>query len=179
MPFYLSDRDVSSDVAGTRSVLIVPCRFCPAASLSVRGKKPYIELFRRLLKTGAFESYVRGVKTDLESRGIRATVFKSRWPHHFVLCMWTAARRRKLARHASGHDALIVLGCDAAVETARGCTESNGCQVVPGMVVEGIMNVVPRLRFPFDIWLDVRSVTRGLASHQGAATAGGAAGTSD
>ncbi len=162
MPFYLKDRDVTAEIAGARSVLIVPCRFCPAASLSVREKKPYIELFRRFLRTAAFESYVQALKSRLDEAGIRTTVFDSKWPHQFVVCMWTAARRRYLARHAAGHDAVIVLGCDAAVETVRNCMKPNGCRVVPGMVAEGIMNVVPSLRFPFDIRLEVTSVTRVL-----------------
>ncbi len=166
MPFFLTDRDVSSDVAGARSVLIVPCRFCPAASLSVREKTPYIELFRRFLRTGSFESYVRALKSRLESNGIRTTVFESRWPHQFVVCMWTSARRRSLARHAAGHDAVIVLGCDAAVATVRSCMKPNGCRVVQGMEVEGIMNVVPRLGFPFDIRLEATSVTRVLQPHE-------------
>ncbi len=51
MPFYLRDRDISVDISNVGSVLIVPCRFCPAASLAVREKKPYIELFRTFLRT--------------------------------------------------------------------------------------------------------------------------------
>jgi hypothetical protein len=42
MPFYLKDRDISSDIATVHFVLIVPCRFCPAASLAVRERQPYI-----------------------------------------------------------------------------------------------------------------------------------------
>ncbi len=168
MPFFLSDRDVSQEVAGARSALIVPCRFCPAASLSVREKKPYIELFRRFLRTESFESYVRAVRSRLESQGIETTVFDSRWPHQFVVCMWTSARRRELARRAAAHDAVIVLGCDAAAETVRGCVKPNGCRVIQGMEAEGIMNVVPSLRFPLDIRLEVTSVTRVLGHHAGA-----------
>ncbi len=165
MPFYLSDRDISSEVADARSVLVVPCRFCPAASLSGKEKKPYIELFRRFLRTESFESYVRELRARLERMGIRVTVFDSRWPHQFVVCMWTAGRRRQLSRLSAGQDAVIVLGCDAALETVRGCTSSTDCRVVPGMAVEGILNVVPSLRFPFDIALEVTGVTRVLAAH--------------
>ena len=39
MPFYLEDRDISSAIAEIRSALIVPCRFCPAATLAVRESK--------------------------------------------------------------------------------------------------------------------------------------------
>src|SRR5512139_1436599 len=117
MPFYLKDRDISSDIGMVDSVLIVPCRFCPAASLAVRERKPYIELFRKFLRTPSYESYIQVLKSSLESQGIRTGVFDSKLPHQFVLCMWTSGRRKGLARHAIGYDAIIVLGCDAAVET--------------------------------------------------------------
>ncbi len=168
MPFYLKDRDISSDIAMVHSVMIVPCRFCPAASLAVREKKPYIELFRKFLRTPSYESYIHGLKSRLESGGIRTGVFDSKLPHQFVVCMWTSGRRKDLARHAVGYNALIVLGCDAAVETARYCIKSNDCRVIPGMEVEGIMNVIPMLQFPFNIWLEVSSVTRVLQHHAGA-----------
>ncbi len=168
MPFYLKDRDVSSEVAGARRVLIVPCRFCPAASLAVRENEPYLELFRRFLRTGSFESYVRALRSRLEGNGIRTTVFDSRWPHQFVVCMWTSARRRELTRRAAEHDAVIVLGCEAAAETVRGCTKAIGSRVVLGMEAEGIMNVVPSLRFPFDVRLQVTGVTPVLPRHAAA-----------
>ena len=40
MPIYLKDVDVVAEVAKFQSALIVPCRFCPAASLAVRNNKP-------------------------------------------------------------------------------------------------------------------------------------------
>ena len=167
MPFYLKDRDISSDIATVHSALIVPCRFCPAASLAVKERTPYIELFRKLLRTPSYESYIRLLTCRLESAGIRTRVFDSKLPHQFVACMWTSARRKELARKAAGYDAVIVLGCDAAVETVRSSLQSTGCRVVPGMEVEGIMNVIPALRFPFNISLEVSSVTRVLQPHAG------------
>ncbi len=168
MPFYLKDRDISSDMAGVRSALVVPCRFCPAASLAVRERKPYIELFRKFLRTPSYESYIQGLKSSLESQEIRTGVFDSKLPHQFVLCMWTSGRREDLARHAPGFDAIIVLGCDAAVETVRYSVRSNDCGVIPGMEAEGIMNVIPILQFPFNVRLEVSSVTRVLQHHPGA-----------
>ena len=56
MPTYLKDVDVVPEVAKFQSALIVLCRFCPAASLAVRNDKPYIEFFRRLLKTQPYEA---------------------------------------------------------------------------------------------------------------------------
>ena len=160
MPFLLRDRDIASEIATVRSVLIVPCRFCPAASLAVRERKPYIELFRRLLRTPSYESHIRVLKSRLERDGIRTAVFESRLPHQFVVCMWTAARRQQLARAAAGYEAAIVLGCDAAVETIRSALQSTGCRVIPAMEVEGIMNVIPTIRFPFNVSLEVSGVTR-------------------
>ena len=40
MPFYLKDRAISPNIATIHSVLIVPCRFYPAASLAVKEGKP-------------------------------------------------------------------------------------------------------------------------------------------
>ena len=76
MPFYLKELDIVPRVAGLRSVLIVPCRFCPAASLAVREKKPYIELFRKFLKTKAYESFIQALKGRLKGEGIKTAVFK-------------------------------------------------------------------------------------------------------
>lgn len=159
MPFLLKDRDVSSEIGSLRSVLIVPCRFCPAASLAVRESKPYIRLFRSFLATPSYLSYVEALKSRLEGEGIAADVFASRLPHQFVVCMWTAGRRKALAKRASRYDAVIVLGCDAALETVRSALPAH-CRVIAGMEAEAIMSVVPRVRFPMNISLEVGSVTR-------------------
>jgi hypothetical protein len=159
VPFYLKDRDISADVAGIRSALIVPCRFCPAATLAVRESKPYLQPLRRFLRTASYESYVRGLKARLERQGIRTEVFDSRLPHQFVVCMWTTERRKDLARQAAAYDALIVLGCHAAVETVRAYLPPD-CRVIAGMEVEGIMTVTPKVRFPLTVSLEVSNLTR-------------------
>jgi hypothetical protein len=100
---YLKDRDISSDTAMVHSVLIVPCRFCPAASLAVREGKPYMELFRKFFRTPSYESYIQVLKSRLESEGIRTGVFDSKLPHQFVVCVWTSGRRKDLARYAVGY----------------------------------------------------------------------------
>jgi hypothetical protein len=128
----------------------------------VREKSPYIELFRKFLRTPSYESYIQALKSRLEGKGIRTGVFDSKLPHQFVVCMWTAGRREELARQAAGYDAVIVLGCDAAVETIRSSLQSVDCRVIPGMEAQGVMNVIPRLHFPFNISLDVSGVTRVL-----------------
>lgn len=167
MPFCLKDRDISSDISNIGSVLIVPCRFCPAASLAVREKKPYIELFRTFLRTAAYEEYIKERKSQLEQVGIKAEVFNSKLPHHFIVCMWPSRRRQELRQHASEYDAVMVLGCDAAVKTAQDCMQSTNCTVISGMEVDGIMNVIPSFQFPCNISLEVTSVTRVLGYPSG------------
>lgn len=159
MPFYLKDRDITSDVAGLQSVLIVPCRFCPAANLALRENKPYLAPFWNLMRTPAYESYVQRLKADLEGKGKLARVFDSRLPNQFIVCMWTKKRRKQLETSAAGYDAAIVLGCDAAVATVQDSVKSTDCRVVSGMETQGIMSVVPSLRSPFEIWLNLSSVS--------------------
>ncbi len=158
MPFSFKDRDISPDLAGVHSVLIVPCRFCPAASLAVREGKPYIELFRSFLTTRSYEQYIHALQSRLQSQGITAHVYDCKLPYDYVVCMWSQGRRQDLERQAAKYDAAIVLGCDAAVETVRLAIRSSGCRVIPGMQAEGIMNVIPSLHLPFNIHLQVSKV---------------------
>lgn len=159
MPFYLKDSDILPQVAGLESVLIVPCRFCPAASFAVRQKKPYIQPLRRLFRTAAYESFINNLTGCLRYQGIRTAVFDSKLVHHFVACMWTSRRRRKLARRAAEFDAVVVLGCDAMVELVRDVVEPTGCRVIQGMEIEGLMNVRPSVGFPLDLSLELEGVT--------------------
>ena len=95
MPFCLDVTDVAPEVVNFKSVLIVPCRFCPAASMAVRDNEPYIEFPRRFLKTASYERLINTMKNIFENRGIKTSVFKSNLPHQFVLCMWTTRRRKE------------------------------------------------------------------------------------
>ena len=165
MPFYLKEADILSQVAGLRSVLIVPCWFCPAASLAVRERAPYIELFRRFLRTEAYGRFIDGVKQRLEDEGIRAAVFDSKMPHHYVACMWTSKRRRKLAKRAADFDGVVVLGCDATTETVRDALKPADCRIIQGMEMEGIMNILPKVTFPFNISIEVQGITPMVSRH--------------
>jgi hypothetical protein len=158
MPIYFKDTDVLSQVRGLKSVLIVPCRFCPAATLAVREGKPYIELLRKFLRTEAYEDYVQALKDRLEGEGIRTVVFDSRLLHQFVACMWTTKRRNQLAKRAAQFEGALALGCKAMVQMVRDAVDPTGCQIIQGMEAEGIMNVVPVLDFPANISLDVQGV---------------------
>ncbi|MDH3458409.1 MAG: hypothetical protein OER90_16320 [Gemmatimonadota bacterium] len=159
MPFYLHEADILPDVAELRSVLIVLCRFCPAASLAVKENKPYFEPFRRLLRTGSYESYIQTLKRRLEHQGIQAAVFDSKLPHQFVACMWTERRRKAFARRASQFDGVVVLGCEAAVQTMRDALSATDCKVIPAMEEEGVMNVVPTVSFSGKLSLKVKGLS--------------------
>jgi hypothetical protein len=159
MPLLLQESEILPQVAGVRSVLIVPCRFCPAASLAVREDKPYIELFRRSLRTEAFESFIETLRRRLQDEGIKTAVFDSKLLHQFVACMWTRRRRSEFAKRAADFEAVLVLGCDGMVAAVRDALKSTDCRVIPGMEVEGMMNLIPTASLPCNLSLELRSVT--------------------
>jgi hypothetical protein len=158
MPVYLKDKDEFPELENFESVLLVPCRFCPAASLAVRRNKPYFELFRRFLKTASYEEFIETVKANLEKKGVKTDVFKSKWLHQFVVCMWTSRRRKKLSERASKYEALVVLGCEAAVQTIHDSVKSTSCKVFQGMRSEGIMTVKPSFNLPGNISLELDKI---------------------
>ena len=160
MPFILNAVDDTSAYEQFESVLVVPCRFCPAASAAVKNNEPYFEIFRRFLKTDSYERFIKSLKSRLEGKGVKTDVFRSRWLHQFVLCMWTTRRREALKKRARDYDALVVLGCEAAVQTVRDSVKPCSCEVIQGVKTEGIMSVRPRVSLPCNLALDVESVSR-------------------
>jgi hypothetical protein len=159
MPFHFKTIEDISEFTQFKSVLIIPCRFCPAASFSVSNNEPYIEPFRKFLKTDSYEKHIRYLKSKFEENGIRTGVFKSKLIHQFVLCMWTARRRKKLLKYAKKYKALIVLGCEAAVQTVRDSVKSSDCKVFQGLETEGIMSIQPSINLAGNISLKLESLT--------------------
>jgi hypothetical protein len=167
MPLLLKESDILPQVAGLQSVLIVPCRFCPAASLAIREHEPYMQPFRKVLRTEVYESYIQSLKRRLEDEGINTAVFDSKLPHQLVACMWTSRRRRALARRAAKFEGVVVLGCDATVELVRDALRSTDCRVIRGMEMEGIMNILPTVSFPFTISLELQGITAVVTGEPG------------
>ena len=159
MPVHFKTKEDISEFEHLKSVLIVPCRFCPAASSAVRNKEPYIKLFRNFMKTDPYEKYIKDLKSKFEKRGIRTSVFESKLIHQFVLCMWTSKRRKKLLERAKKYEALIVLGCEAAVRTIQDSVKSSPCEVFQGLETEGIMSIKPTFQLPGNISLELESLT--------------------
>ncbi len=159
MPFHFDITNNISDYSSFKSVLIVPCRFCPAASLSVTSKEPYINFFRNFLATESYLRHIKKLKSSLEEKGIKADVFESKIIHQFVLCMWTARRRRKLGQIANNYDAIIVLGCEGAVKTIQDSMNPSDTRVIQGLETKGLMSIQPRFHFTGKISLDLESLT--------------------
>jgi hypothetical protein len=158
MPLYLKEMDVVPEVAKFQSALIVPCRFCPALSFALRKDQPYIEFFRRFLKTEPYEQHINNMESRLEKAGLRTSVYKSNL-FNFIICMWTAKRRRKLLEQARHYDAVIVMGCEGAYENVCDIVKSTKCRVFPGMESEGVLSAVTRFHWPFNISLESSRVT--------------------
>ncbi len=158
MPTYLKEVDVVPEVAKFQSALIVLCRFCPAASLAIRNDKPYIEFFRRLLKTEPYEELIDNMQSRLKKEGLKTGVFKGNLLN-YLICMWTSGRRKKLIKHASQFEAVVVMGCEGAYESVQDILKSTNCQIFHGMETEGILNAIPKFHLPFNISLELFHVT--------------------
>lgn len=151
MPIHFEDLDVVPEVAGMTSALIVPCGMCPAVTVAAREGRPFLQLLRNPLKSAPFERYLEDLRRRLEESGVATEVFRSLAYHEWFMCMWTSGKRGKLRRRAARHDAVIVLGCESATRTVRDAVGPDGCKVVEGMAVAGIMNAELRFRWPGDV----------------------------
>jgi hypothetical protein len=170
MPLHFEDLDVVSEAKGSKSALIVPCNMCPAATVADRENKPFLRLFNNFLKSAPFEKYISTLQERLLNKGVRSKVFKSNLPHQWFLCMWTAARQRKLQRHARRYDTVIVLGCESATRTVRDSIRSTGCKLIEGMETTGIMNTKLSMQFPCDICFKDSKVIPFSPTEKGART---------
>lgn len=151
MPIHFNDLDVLSNVAGLSSALIVPCNMCPAATVAVREKKPFMQFFSSFLKSPPFEQYLKDLQSRLKGNGVKTKVFKSNLYHQWFMCMWTSAQRKKLQTAMKEYEAVIVLGCNSATETVRDTAKSTDCKVIEGMKTTGIMNAKLKFHFPCNV----------------------------
>lgn len=158
MPIYLKDVDVVPEVAKFKSALIVLCRFCPAASLAVRNDKPYIEFFRRMLKTEPYEELIDNMQSRLKKEGLKTSVFKGNLLN-YLICLWTSGRRKKLIKHARQFEAVVVMGCESAYESVQEILKSTNCQVFQGMESEGVLNAIPKVHLPLNLSLEKFKIT--------------------
>lgn len=59
MPLHMESLDISSELTGADSVLIVSCPICPPISLAMQRNSPFMDVFKSGLNTPAFEDYIR------------------------------------------------------------------------------------------------------------------------
>lgn len=159
MPFYLKEVDVVPEISRFQSALIVICRFCPAASMAMRNNQPYIELFRRFLRTESFEQHIEDLQSRLEKEGVRTDLFQGNLLN-FMTCMWTLRQQEKLSERAREYDVAVVMGCESAYENVCDKVKSTGCRVIQGMESEGVFSAIPKFRLPFNISLELLRVTQ-------------------
>ncbi len=151
MPLHFNDLDVISEISGIRSALIVPCNMCPAITVAEREKKPFMQLFKSLVKSAPFENYLKELQDKLKTKGVKTKIFRSYSYHQWFMCMWTSGRQKKLGKYAKQYEAVIVLGCDSATETVRNAIESNNCKVIKWMELVGIMNAKLKVQLPCNV----------------------------
>ena len=148
MPIHFDDIDLATEISGLKSALIVPCIMCPAVTVSIREQKPLIRFFRNPFKSAPFEQYLQALQARLSANGVKNDVFNSRLYQNWFLCMWSTRRRRKLQARAKNYEAVIVLGCDSAIETIQDAVKSTGCKVIEAMEVAGLTNAKLKFSFP-------------------------------
>ena len=158
MPIHFRDVDLTSQVEGASSALIVPCIMCPAVTIAMRERRPLLRVFRSLFRSEPLEEYLNALQTLLERQGVTSKVFRSRLYPHWFMCMWTSRRRTKLRRQAEKYDAVIVLGCESATETVRNALRSTDVKVIEGMRTVGIMNGEMSFKLPGSVYFKNCSV---------------------
>jgi len=124
----------------------------------VRNRTPFLEVFRRLLKTVPYEEHITDVQSRLGKEGVQTKIFKGGL-RNFMICMWTSGQREKLLKLAPEYEAVMVMGCDGAYQSVCEMIKSTDCRMFHGMESEGVMNAIPKFHFPFNISLELFSVT--------------------
>jgi hypothetical protein len=119
----------------------------------MQQNSPFIELFKRGIKTGAFEDYIQSIREPLEQRGVRTDAFSMHAPTP-MMCLWTESQRKRLLKRARDYDAVVVLACDSGTVTALDALKDTDCRVIQAMEMNGIMNATAKIQFPMTITLE-------------------------
>jgi hypothetical protein len=172
MPVHLEPLDVSADLENFRSVLIVSCPVCPPMCLAMQQNSPFIEFFKRGLKTGAFEDYILSIRKPLEQRGVRTSTYSIHIPTP-MMCLWTEWQRSRFLKRAKDYEAALVLGCDSATHTVQEVLKNTDCQVIQGMQMIGTTNATLKVRFPLTVELEMHCVLKNGRARQHKTTLGG------
>lgn len=150
MPVNLTPRDVTTDLAGFKSVLIASCPVCPPMCLAMQKGEPFIEFFKHGVKTAAFEDYIESIRDSLTQRGVRTGVFSIHTPTP-MMCLWTKRQRARLLKRARDYEAVLVLACDSGTESARDALKDTDCQVIQSLDMDGVINATTSIQFPLTV----------------------------
>ncbi|MCP4410456.1 MAG: hypothetical protein GY807_22480 [Gammaproteobacteria bacterium] len=172
MPVHLEPLDVSADLENFRSVLIVSCPVCPPMCVAMQQNSPFIEFFKRGLKTGAFEDYILSIRKPLEQRGVRTSTYSIHIPTP-MMCIWTEWQRSRFLKRARDYEAALVLGCDSATHTVQEVLKNTDCQVIQGMQMIGTTNATLKVRFPLTVELEMHCVLKNGRARQHKTILGG------
>jgi hypothetical protein len=118
--------------------------------LAMQKDSPFIEFFKRGLKTGAFEDYIQSLREPLEERGVRTDAMSMHTPTP-MMCLWTNSQRGRLLKRARDYEAVVVLGCDSGTVTANDALKDTDCRVIQGMEMNGIINATAKFRLPMTV----------------------------
>ena len=152
MPLHLAPVDVTSDLAGLESALIVSCPICPPVSLAMQHDPPLIEAHKHGVKTEAFESYIDSTRESLEQLGMRTAVYTMYTPCP-MMCLWTEGQHKRMRRRAKGYEAVVVLGCESARVSVERAVRGMECRVILAMELTGLTNAVAKFQLPLTIHL--------------------------
>ena len=164
MPLHLKPLDMSAELEGYESVLIVSCPVCPPVSLATDKGLPLMEFFKSGIKTGAYEDHIRDMRESLEQRGVKTGVFTSYVPCT-AMCLWTTGQRNRLLKRAKGYQAAVVMGCESARYTVEEALKGTDCAVLLAMQLVGITNA--KLKFDFPLTVELEDLARVDANEQG------------
>jgi len=153
MPVNLTPRDVSADLAGFNSVLIVSCPVCPPMCLAMKKEEPFIEFFKHGIKTAAFEDHIQSIRDSLNQRGVRTGVFSIHTPTP-MMCLWTKRQRERLLKRARDYEAVVILACDSGTESAKDALKDIDCQVIQALDMDGVINATTTIRFPMTVVME-------------------------
>ena len=153
MPVNLVPKDVSSDLAGFKSVLIASCPVCPPMCLAMQKKEPFIEFFKHGIKTAAFEDYIQSIRDSLEQLGVRTGVFSIHTPTP-MMCLWTEGQRKRLKKRAKDYEAVLILACDSGTESAKDALKDTDCQVLQSLDMDGVINATTSIHLPLTVVME-------------------------
>ena len=159
MPLHLEPLEVSAGLEDVSSVLIVSCPVCPPMCVAMQQKSPFLEFFKRGLKTEAFEEYTQSIREPLEQRGVRTGAYAIHVPTP-MMCLWTDWQRSRFLKRARDYEAVVVLGCDSATYTVQDVLQETDCRVIKGMQMIGTTNATLKFRFPLTIELNMNRVLK-------------------